>query len=114
MCDLEKLSFTEMIRLGSTLRKLGDGAGNMEEVADRLVRDLQHHLVSQLGQQARVLFRPFMTYPLGELDHEFREFAVAQLGGVTARTELDLTSLLLDLMRVRVDAWRPQRQRGTQ
>jgi hypothetical protein len=27
---------------------------------------------------------------------------------------LDLTSLLLDLMRVRVDAWRPQRQRGTQ
>ena len=114
MFDLERFSFTEMIRLGSILRKLGDGGGSMEEAAGRIARYFQHHLVSQHGQEACVLVRTFKTHPLGELDDELRQFAVAQLVGVAACTESDSDTLLPDLMRVRADVWRPQQQRGTQ
>jgi hypothetical protein len=114
MFDLERFSFTEMIRMGSILRKLENGAAKVKEAADRIVRYFQHHLVSQDGQEACVLVCLFKTHPLGELDDELRQFAVAQLGGVAACTELDLDTLLPDLMRVRADVWRPQQQWGTQ
>ncbi len=114
MFDLELFSFTEMIRLGSILPKLENGAAKVEEAADRIVRYFQHHLVSQDGQEACVLVRLFKTHPLGELDDELRQFAVAHLGGAAANTELDLDTLLPDRMRVRADVWRPQQQRGTQ
>ena len=94
MFDLERFSFTEMIRLGSILRKLGDGAGSMEGAADRIVRYLQHHLVSQDGQEACVLVRLFKTHPLGELDDELRQFAVAQLGSVAALPAMKCLTLL--------------------
>ena len=114
MFDLQGFSFAEMIRLGSILRKLENGAANVEEASDRIVRYFQHHLVSQDGQEACVLVRAFKPHPLGELDDELRQFAVARLGGVAAGTELDLDTLLPDLMRVRAYVWRPQQQRGTQ
>jgi hypothetical protein len=49
-----------MIVLGSALRKLGNGAGSMEETANRIVRYLYDQLTSrQTQQRACVLVRLF-------------------------------------------------------
>jgi hypothetical protein len=84
-----------MVELGSTLRKLGEGAASMEEVANRVVHHLYDHLGSkQSNQKACVLVRFFKTHPFGELDGGLRRFAQEMLGGVTAPPTLKCLTLL--------------------
>jgi hypothetical protein len=60
MFDLQSFTLTQMIVLGSALRKLGNGAGSMEETANRIVRYLYDQLTSrQTQQRACVLVRLF-------------------------------------------------------
>lgn len=78
MYDLARFSLTDMIRCGSSLRKLGAGAATMEQAADRVVR----HLHDNLGHGARgdkvcVLVRFFKTHRYDQLDEGLRAFSVA-------------------------------------
>ena len=60
MFDLQSFTLTQMIVLGSALRKLGKGAGSTEETANRIVRYLYDQLTSrQTQQRACVLVRLF-------------------------------------------------------
>ena len=51
MFDLQSFTLTQMIILGSALRKLGQGAASMEETANRIVRHLYDQLTSRLSNQ---------------------------------------------------------------
>jgi hypothetical protein len=93
--DLQSFTFTQMIRLGSALRKLGEGAGSMEETANRIVRHLYDQLTSrETNQKACVLVRLFKTHPWGQLDGGLRESAQAMLHGATAHPEMKCLTLL--------------------
>jgi hypothetical protein len=74
--DFEKFTLRDMTELGSVLRKLGDGARSMEEVADRVVHTLYDQLVEpETGEHACALVRFFKTHPYAELDAELIDFA---------------------------------------
>src|SRR5712692_5149234 len=95
MYDLESFTFTEMVELGSILRKLGQGAESMERAANRVVRHLYDHFTSkQNGSRTSVLVRLFKTHPFGELDAELRQFAQAMLGGADAAPTMKCLVLL--------------------
>ena len=84
MFDLQTFSLTQMTELGSSLRKLGEGAQSMEEAANRVVRYLYEHLLTESGRQNEcVLVRLFKTHPYRELDETLRESADKMLGGAT-------------------------------
>src|SRR5712692_5031818 len=95
MFDLQSFTFTQMIGLGSALRKLGDGAGSMEEAANRIVRYLYDHFIAkQTDQKACVLVRLFKTHPFGKLDEGLRQFAKAMLGGAAVSPTMKCLTLL--------------------
>ena len=72
---------SDMIACEAALRKLGQGAGSMEEVADRIVRHLYDHLVDpRSGERSCILVRFFKTHPFGELDPGLRRIALDVLG----------------------------------
>lgn len=80
MFDLANFTLRDMTELGSSLRRIGDGAHSMEEVANRVVRYLFEHLIDgQTGARGCALVRFFKTHPYGGLDAEHREFAKAML-----------------------------------
>jgi hypothetical protein len=74
--DLLNFTLQDLTELGSLLRRAGDGARSMEEVADRVVRTLYDQLVDA-GTSARscALVRFFKTHAYAELEDELREFA---------------------------------------
>lgn len=95
MYDLQSFTFTEMVELGSILRKLGQGAESMEGAANRIVRHLYDHFTSkQNGSRTSVLVRLFKTHPFGELDAQLRQFAQAMLGGAVAAPAMKCLVLL--------------------
>jgi len=47
MFDLQSFTLTQMTVLGSSLRKIGNGAESTEEASNRIVR----HLYDQLGSK---------------------------------------------------------------
>jgi len=76
MFDLTRLTLRDMSELGDTLRRLGDGAGGMEEVANRVVRCLHEQLADPAtGEASCALVRFFKTEPYATLDGELQEFA---------------------------------------
>jgi len=76
MFDLARFTLRDMTEAGAVLRKLGDGASSMEEVANRVVRYLHESLVDpKTGGRECALVRFFKTHPFGELDNGLREFA---------------------------------------
>jgi two-component system NtrC family sensor kinase len=80
MFDLRKFTLRDMTQLGSTLRRLGDDAHTMEEVAQRLVRYLYGNLIDSVtGAPCCALVRFFKTHPYGELDTRRRHFASGML-----------------------------------
>ena len=53
-----------MTRCGASLRKTGEGAVSMEQVANKLVRFLYDNLVEEeTGERCLILVRLFKTYP---------------------------------------------------
>ncbi len=71
------LTLREMTELGSRLRKLGNGAGSMEEVAGRIT----HCLFEDLPGSPSVLVRMFKTHNYGELPEELQAVAKRAAGG---------------------------------
>jgi hypothetical protein len=95
MFHLESFTFTQMIEVGSKLRKLGEGAKNMEEVANRVVQNLYEDFVSgPNGQKECVLVRLFKMHPYGGLDGELRQFADGMLHGAEASPAMKCLVLL--------------------
>ena len=65
MRKLTHLALSDTIRLGAELRKLGDSAANMEEVAGRVTRHLYAELTDEHGAPANALVRLYKSHPYG-------------------------------------------------
>jgi hypothetical protein len=74
--DLAVFTLREMTLCGQAMRRMGDGATSMEEVANRVVRHLYDNLVDgRRGGRACALVRFFKTHDYGALGDD--------LGGAT-------------------------------
>ncbi len=95
MYNLTQFSLQEMTHCGAALRKLGIGATNMIEVAERTVRYLYDHLVDPLsGERACVLVRFFKTHPYAALDAELAQYVRDKLGQTPPAPRLKCLTLL--------------------
>ncbi len=95
MIDLQDFTFTQMIKVSASLRKIGEGAGSIEEVADRIVQYFYDHLISKdTNQKSCVLVRLFKTHPFGELDEGLRQSATSLLRGAVASPTMKCLTLL--------------------
>jgi len=95
MYDIQNFGLTDMIQLGSVLRKLGGNAETMEEVANRIVRQLHDEITyGQPAEKACVLARVFKTHPYGELAPELQTCARAALGETPPTAEMRCLVLL--------------------
>ena len=84
-----------MTELGVVLRRLGEGAQSMEEVANRVVRTLYERLVDpDTGKRSCALVRFFKTHAYAELDGSLRDFAQGMLHQRTATSGMKCLSLL--------------------
>jgi hypothetical protein len=80
MFDLARFTLRDMTEVGSVLRRLGQGAVSMEEVANRIVHYLHENLVDPgTGDTECALVRFFKTHPYGELESGLRDFARGML-----------------------------------
>jgi hypothetical protein len=79
MFDLRSFTLHDMSKLGGLLRRLGDGAETMEEVANRVVRHLYENLGDTAGVRSCALVRFFKTHPYSALDAGLRDFADGML-----------------------------------
>lgn len=94
MYNLTTFSLKDMATCGTALRRLGEGAANMEEVADRMVRYLYDHLGDARGQRATALVRFFITRPYCELEHGLQQHVDGYLGHPPADPNLKCQTLL--------------------
>lgn len=82
MHDLGDFSLRDMAECTARVRRLGDGAGSMEEAAGRIVTYLYEDLTDQRnGQRACALVRFYKTHPYGQLDAGRRRFASTLFAG---------------------------------
>ena len=73
-------SFRDMVECTARLRRLGQGAGSMEEAAGRIVTYLYDDFADRhSGQRACALVRFYKTHPYGLLDAPRRRLASARL-----------------------------------
>jgi len=93
MHNLASFSMGDMIGCSSALRKLGAGAGSMEEVAQRTVRYLYDNLLDGAGR-ACALVRFYKTHNLGQLDGELYQFARSLLDGRPESPSMKCLTLL--------------------
>jgi len=95
MFDLKEFTLRDMTELGSSIRRLGDGASTMEEVANRVVRELYDHLIERdSGERCCALVRLFKTHAYGELDERLRIVAQGLLHGETPKPGMRCLTLL--------------------
>ena len=95
MIDLRRFTLGDMTELGSALRRLGEGARSMEEVATAVVRHLHAFLVdSETGEPSCALVRFFKTHPYGELAQDLRDFARGTLMGEIPGDDVPCLTLL--------------------
>jgi len=81
MYDLTAFPMSQMIGCGAALRRLGLGAGSMEETANRIVDHLYQHCVDpESGIRSLALVRLFKTTALEDLDPDGQAFALRLLG----------------------------------
>ena len=80
MYHLRSFHLREMTACGAAFRRLGAGAVNLQEVADRLVRHLYTSFtMAQTGDPACVLVRLFKTTPYGLLTPDLQALADRKL-----------------------------------
>ena len=85
MHDLGDFSLRDVAECTARVRRLGLGAGSMEEAAGRIVSYLYEDLADQRGgQRACALVRFYKTHPYGLLDAGRRRFAEARFTGEAA------------------------------
>jgi hypothetical protein len=76
MFDLANFTLRDMTELGAVLRKLGEGAESMEEVAQRVAHYLYENLGDPVtGERSCALVRFFKTHRYAGLDNDLRDFA---------------------------------------
>lgn len=93
--DMTNFTIREATECGKVLRKIGEGAGSMEEVASRAVRLLYDSLVDgQTGMPACSLVRFFKTDAYERLDDELQGFARNMLEKGTAMPDMKCLVLL--------------------
>ena len=81
MYDVTTLTQDDIAQCGAALRRMDEGARNMEEVANRIVGYLHDNLIAkETGQRSFALVRLFKTHPYNELDPELQQFATGVLG----------------------------------
>lgn len=81
MYDLSAFSLADMTRCGADLRKMGNGASSMEQVANKIVRYLYDNIIDEkTGEKGLSLVRLFKTHAYEDLNPELQAFAVEALG----------------------------------
>jgi len=79
--DLTTFPMSQMIECGAALRRLGQGAGSMEEAANRIVSHLYQRCADpESGIPSLALVRLFKTTAFEDLDPDGRAFALRLLG----------------------------------
>jgi hypothetical protein len=112
MFDLAKFTLKEMTDLGRVLRKLGDGAVTMEEVAHRVVSYLFDHAFDpSTGKRNCVLVRFFKTHSFGTLEPELQQFAKARMPGHEPTPSMKCLTLLAS--RGERAAWNDRKRSAT-
>ena len=95
MYSLSEFSLADMTRCGAELRKMGENASSMEQVADTIVRSLYDHIVEKdTGARCLNLVRLFKTHPYEDWDPELKRFAVDTLGHEPEVTSTKCPTLL--------------------
>jgi hypothetical protein len=95
MFDLSEFTLRDMTELGSSIRRLGEGASTMQEVADRVVRHLYEHLIEgDTRERCCVMVRFFKTHAYGALDDRLRNLAQGVLHGETPKPGMRCLTLL--------------------
>lgn len=80
MCDLTQFSMRNMVQCGAALRKIGEQAASVEDVAARIVGTLDESFqIPGTGEPACVLVRLFKTYPYERLPADLREIVRREL-----------------------------------
>ena len=89
------LSHADVSNCGAALSRMGEGAGNMEEVANKIVRHLYDQMTDQAtGGRSFALVRFYKTHPYGQLDEGLREFARGILGSAPQSEDMNCLTLL--------------------
>jgi hypothetical protein len=73
--DLTHFSLTDMLRIGSTLRREVSDSESMEENAGRICRSLYDSARGPGGDRQCALVRLYKTHPFGQLPADLQEFA---------------------------------------
>jgi hypothetical protein len=95
MYDLLNFALRDMTHCGAALRRLGEGAQTLEEVANRSVRHLYENLTEgPAGRPACALVRFFKTHPYGGLDTTLQARACAHLPGAAPTPGLRCLTLM--------------------
>lgn len=83
MFNMETFALTDMTRCGIELRRLGKGAGSMEEAAQNIAEYFYTSLRTEHDRPACALVRMYVTAPYSELQDELQEFAKGLVGDAT-------------------------------
>ena len=95
MYDIRQFTQDDMTGCRAALRQMDEGADNMEQVANRVVRYLYDQMTdSQTGEKSFALVRLFKTHPYNELDAELQRFAVGVLGHEAESATMKCLTLL--------------------
>ena len=95
MLDFSRFSLSNMVECGTALRSLGDRAGSMEEVAERIVARLNDWFrVPETGEPACVLVRLFKTHLYQHLPAELQTIARGQMAPSSPEPETRCLTLL--------------------
>ncbi|MEK6631789.1 MAG: PAS domain S-box protein [Nitrospirota bacterium] len=95
MFDLSAFRLQDMALCSTTIRRLGEGATSIEDVADRITRFLYTTLTTGPDENpACVLVRAFKTHPYERLAPELQALADARLGGIPASPGMKCLTLL--------------------
>ncbi len=95
MYDLTRFTLADMTRCGAAMRRMGQGASSMEQVAARIVRHLYDEMVEpDTGLRSLRLVRLFKTHSYGDLDIGLRQFVTNVLGHEPPVPETNCLTLL--------------------
>jgi two-component system, NtrC family, sensor kinase len=95
MYDLTKFTLRDMVECGLALRQMGEGAANMEQTSNRIIKYLYQNLIErQTGEKSCALVRCFKTHPYGELDAHRRESVRRILGDEVPSPTMQCLTLL--------------------
>ena len=78
MYVLERFSVDDLVELSREIRSVGDGAGSMAEVAQRLVDQLFDAFRTEAGEHALLSARLYKSHRFGELPAEMKQHALGR------------------------------------